>query len=71
MLIEFLHVSFPGDAVVMANDKRVGVTNHTLMLPADEYKIVLKDMKTTPVAQDVVLTGTSIVRPKVISFAAA
>lgn len=71
MVMEFLLVSYPEDAVVQVDGKSVGVTNHTLMLPADEYIITLKDKQTVPASQDIVLTGTSVMRPKVVSFAIA
>lgn len=71
MVMEFLLVTYPEEAVVLADDKSVGVTNHTLLLPADEYKITLKSTQTVPASQDVVLTGTSVMRPRVVSFAAA
>jgi len=74
MSLEFLLVVFPETApqrVVLADGDKVGFTNHTLMLPADEYQITLEGDKTEPPLQDVVLTGTSVMRPKVIIFGPA
>jgi hypothetical protein len=74
MSLEFLLVVFPESAprrAVLADGDKVGFTNHTLMLPADEYQITLEGDKTEPPFQDVVLTGTSVMRPKVIIFAPA
>ncbi len=71
MSIEFLLVVFPQERAVLADGDRVGFTNHTLMLPPNEYTISLEGNKTQPESQDVVLAGTSVVRPKVISFAPA
>jgi hypothetical protein len=48
----------------------VGFTNHTLMLSADEYIITPKRWF-QPASQDVVLAGTSIVKPMVIASARA
>jgi hypothetical protein len=39
------------------------------MLPANEYEIALEGGGDVPPSQDVVLAGTSIMRPKVITFA--
>jgi hypothetical protein len=72
MSLEFLLVVFPeNERVVLADDEKVGFTNHTLMLPANEYTIKLDGNGTQPSSQDVVLTGTSVMRPKVIVFAPA
>ena len=66
--IEYLLVSFSEERAVLADGNRVGFTNHTLMLPADEYSISLDGGGYQPATQDVVLTGTSLVRPMVITF---
>ena len=73
MSLEFLLVVFPENEprAVLADGDKVGFTNHTLMLPADEYTITLEGGNTEPPSQDVVLTGTSVMRPKVVSFALA
>jgi hypothetical protein len=71
MSLEYLLVVFPGQRAVLADDDPVGVTNHTLMLPANEYTITLDGAPTLPPSQDVILAGTSVVRPKVVTFAAA
>lgn len=70
-MIEFLLVVYPDECPVLADGDRVGFTNHTLMLPPNEYSISLDGVDTKPESQDVVLAGTSVVRPKVISFAPA
>jgi hypothetical protein len=66
--VEYLHVVFPEQRVVLANDNEVGFTNHTLILPANEYAITLSGGGYAPVSMDVVLNGTSVVRPKVVVF---
>jgi hypothetical protein len=68
MSIEFLLVTFSEKRVVLADGDPVGVTNHTLMMPADEYEVSLEGAGYAPSRQDVVLAGTSIMRPKVIAF---
>jgi len=71
MNIEFLLVAFADDRTVLADGDIVGVTNHILMLPADEYTITIDGGSTDPASQDVVLAGTSAVRPRVVHFAKA
>jgi hypothetical protein len=66
--IEYLLVVFPGKRAVLADDDEVGFTNHTLMLPAGEYTISLAGGGYTPASVDVVLHGTSVVKPRVVSF---
>ncbi len=68
MAIQYLLVIFPEQRAVLADEEGVGFTNHTLMLPADEYVITLGGEGYQPAKQNVVLSGTSIVRPKVIVF---
>jgi hypothetical protein len=68
MSIEYLLVTFREDRTVLADGNSVGVTNHTLMLPANEYTVNLQGDGYAPAQQDVVLAGTSIMRPKVIAF---
>jgi hypothetical protein len=68
MAIQYLLVIFPDQRAVLADEEGVGFTNHTLMLPADEYVITLEGEGYQPANQDVVLSGTSIVKPKVIVF---
>lgn len=69
MSLEYLLVVFPESRSVLADGDQVGVTNHIMMLPANEYEITLDGGGTQPASQDVILAGTSVVRPKVISFA--
>jgi hypothetical protein len=67
--LEFLLVVYPVDGcAVLADGDRVGFTNHTLILPANEYEIALDGVQTAPPAQKVVLSGTSVVRPRVVRF---
>ena len=68
MAIQYLLVTFPQERAVKADGEGVGFANHMLMLPADEYLITLDGDGYTPSSQDVVLSGTSIVKPMVISF---
>lgn len=74
MSLEYLLVVFPDDQpqrVVLADGDKVGLTNHILMLPANEYEISLEGAGYTPKSRDVVLAGTSVMKPKVVSFAKA
>jgi archaellum component FlaF (FlaF/FlaG flagellin family) len=71
MSLEYLLVVFPEQRSVLADGDAVGVTNHMLMLPADEYTITLDGAATQPPSCDVILAGTSVVKPKVVSFAPA
>lgn len=68
MAIEYLLVTYPEERAVLADGKGVGFTNHTFMLPTDEYLISLEGDGYDPPSQDVPLTGTSLVKPMVISF---
>jgi PEGA domain len=69
MTIQYLLVTYPDQRAVLADGTGVGFTNHTLMLPADEYVITLDADGFQPASQNVVLAGTSIVKPMVIAFA--
>jgi len=71
MAIQFLLVTFPEERAVLADGAGVGFTNHILMLPSDEYEITLGGNATVPASQDVVLTGTSMVKPLVVAFTPA
>jgi hypothetical protein len=68
MSIEFMLVTYTEARTVYADGDQVGVTNHTLMLPANEYTITLEGSGYAPQSQDVVLAGTAAVRPKVVVF---
>jgi hypothetical protein len=68
MSIQYLLVTFPEQRAVLADGSGVGFTNHILMLPSDEYTISLDGAGYQPPDQDIVLTGTSLVKPMVISF---
>ena len=68
MAIEYLLVTFPEQRAVLADGNGVGFTNHTLMLPTDEYLITLEGTGYQPPDQDIALSGTSLVKPMVISF---
>ena len=68
MAIEYLLVTYPEQRAVLADGNGVGFTNHTLMLPTDEYLITLEGAGYAPPSQDVPLNGTSLVKPMVISF---
>jgi hypothetical protein len=54
--------------LLVANGDRVGVTNHTILLATDEYIITLSGDGYAPPREDVVLAGTSIMRPRVVVF---
>jgi hypothetical protein len=68
MAVEYLLVSYKADRDVLADGDRVGVTNHTIMIQANEYIITLSGDGHVPQSQDVVVAGTSIMRPKVVVF---
>lgn len=68
MVIQYLLVTYPEQRAVLVDGAGVGFTNHTLMLPADEYTVTLDGGGYRPASQQVVLGGTSIVKPKVIAF---
>ena len=68
MAIEYLLVTYPEQRAVLADGNGVGFTNHTLMLPTDEYLITLDGTGYQPASQDIALSGTSLVKPMVISF---
>jgi len=53
---------------VRADGNAVGFTNHMLMLPADEYTISIDGTGYSPASVDVVLSGTSLMRPYVVAF---
>src|SRR5688500_6887424 len=71
MSIEYLLVSFAEKRAVLADGAPVGFTNHMMLLPGDEYLITLDGDGYQPLSQDVVLSGTSLVKPMVIGFAPA
>ena len=68
MAIEYLLVTYPEQRAVLADGNGVGFTNHTLMLPTDEYLITLDGGGYQPASQDIALSGTSLVKPMVIAF---
>jgi hypothetical protein len=68
MAIQYLLVTCPEERAVLADGDGVGFTNHVLMLPGDEYLITLDGEGYKPPSQDIVLAGTSLVRPLVIAF---
>ena len=71
MSVEYLLVTFPEDRDVLADGDRVGVTNHTILISANEYVISLSGAEYAPTSQDVVVAGTSIMRPMVVTFISA
>jgi hypothetical protein len=71
MSIQYLLVNYLDQRAVLADGVDVGFTNHTFMLPADEYIITLAGDGYQPSSRDVVLGGTSMVKPMVISFVPA
>ena len=68
MSVEYLMVVYKEDRDVLADGDRVGVTNHTILLASDEYIVTLSGDGYAPASTDVVLAGTSIMRPKVVVF---
>lgn len=71
MSVQYLLVTFYEQRGVLADGVMVGLTNHILMMPADEYQISLDGTGYAPASQDVPLDGTSLVKPLVIAFTAA
>jgi hypothetical protein len=71
MAIEYLLVTYPDERAVLADGVEVGVTNHLLLLAADEYSITLGGDGYTPASQDVVLSDTSEAKPMVVPFTPA
>ena len=70
MTIQYLLVTFPEQCNVLADGAAVGVTNHVLMLPSDEYEITLSSGSCSPPSRHIALVGTSLVKPLVVAFAA-
>ncbi len=68
MSLEYLLVIHRDDRDVLADGDRVGVTNHTIMLPPNEYEITLAGENYAPPSQIVILAGTSVASPKTIAF---
>jgi hypothetical protein len=68
MSIEYLLVTYPDERAVLADGEEIGLTNHVLLLPADEYAITLAGDGYAPASQDVVLSDTSEAKPMVIPF---
>jgi hypothetical protein len=68
MSVEYLLVVYKEDRDVLADGDRVGITNHTILLAPNEYIITLSGSGYTPPSEDVVLAGTSVMRPKVVVF---
>jgi hypothetical protein len=68
MSVEYLLVTYTDDRDVLADGDRVGVTNHTILIQANEYIITLSGDGYVPQTQTVVVAGTSIMRPKVVAF---
>jgi hypothetical protein len=66
--IEYLLVKYSDQRAVLADGDKVGITNHTMILPANEYSITLEGAGYAPASQDVVLAGTSVMRPMVLVF---
>ena len=69
MNLEYLLVTFAGHRTVLADGTPIGVTNHILLLPPGGYDVTLDGAPTTPPDSQIDLLGTSIVRPKTVSFA--
>ncbi len=69
MSLQFLLVKYPERRAVLADGVGIGFTNRVMLLPADEYLITLSGEGYRPESQDIVLSGTSQVRPLVVRFA--
>jgi hypothetical protein len=68
MAIQYVLVTYPEQRAVLADGDKVGFTNHTIMLPADEYLITLEGSGYRPTSEDIALSGTSLVKPMVVAF---
>jgi hypothetical protein len=68
MSMEFLLVTFKESRTVLADGDPVGVTNHVLLIPANEYDITLSGDNYAPPSQTATVMGTSIMRPAVVVF---
>jgi PEGA domain len=68
MSIEYLLVNYVDERDVLADGNKVGVTNHTIMLPTNEYDISLSGDGYAPASQDVVVAGTTVAQPKIVTF---
>ncbi len=71
MAIGYLLVTFPEQRAVLAGGNSVGFTDHTFMLPllpTDKYMITLEGTGYQPPSMDIVLSGTSVTKPLVITF---
>jgi hypothetical protein len=71
MSIQYLLVTCPDKQAILADGSGVGFTNHTLMLPADEYVITLDAPGYDPPNYNIALAGTSLVKPMVLAFTRA
>lgn len=70
MAIEYLLVKFPDERDVLADGDPVGTTNHTIIIQGNEYLITLSGDGYAPLNQPVVVAGTSIDQPQVVTFTA-
>lgn len=68
MSMEFLLVTFKESRTVLADGDPVGVTNHVLLIPANEYDITLSGADYAPPTQTITIMGTSIMHPAVVHF---
>lgn len=66
--MEFLFVEFPEKATVLGDGRKVGATNHLLMLERGKHNISLEGNKHSPESRTVTLSGTSEANPKIVSF---
>jgi hypothetical protein len=69
--MEYLRVEFAQSRTVLANGDDVGLTNTTLILEANAYRIRLSGSGYNPASQRVVLSGTLPDNPRIVSFQVA
>jgi hypothetical protein len=62
MAVEYVLVVYKEDRDVLADGDRVGVTNHTILLPGNEYIITLSGDGYVPPSQTVVVAGAPAAR---------
>ncbi len=72
-MLEYLYVKFPKgrkklDRAVLIDGIPNGKTNSVLTLERGEYKVSIEGDGFSPTSHDVVLTGTSVKKPKRVEF---
>jgi hypothetical protein len=67
--MEFLLVVYGSERDVLIDGVAAGITNHLITLAPGTYTVSLDgDSDFTPVAQDILVTGSSPLRPTKVTF---